>query len=94
MTTKLTVGSKTLRTTFFVLDASSHYNLLLGRDWIHANECVPSTLHEKLFRWVGECVKEIVPEGWPQVVDVEGIGHVNWAEADPIQISFIRVTEE
>nr|CAD1833033.1 unnamed protein product [Ananas comosus var. bracteatus] len=50
LTTELTIGSKTLRTTFFVVDADSHYNLLLGRDWIHANECVPSTLHEKLFQ--------------------------------------------
>nr|CAD1834648.1 unnamed protein product [Ananas comosus var. bracteatus] len=49
LTTEITVGSKTLRTGFFVVDAESHYNLLLGRDWIHANECVPSTLHGKLF---------------------------------------------
>nr|CAD1827515.1 unnamed protein product [Ananas comosus var. bracteatus] len=49
LTTELTVGSKTLRITFFVENASSHYNLLLRRDWIHANECVLSTLHGKLF---------------------------------------------
>lgn len=48
LTTEITVGSKTLRTTFFVVDADSHYNLL-GRDWIYANECVPLTLHRKLF---------------------------------------------
>ncbi|XP_020082161.1 uncharacterized protein LOC109705789 [Ananas comosus] len=47
--TDITVGSKTLRTAFFVVDADSQYNLLLGRDRIHANECVPSTLHGKLF---------------------------------------------
>ncbi len=48
LTTKITVDFKTLRTTFFVVDAASHYNLLLGRDRIHANECIPSKLHEKL----------------------------------------------
>ncbi len=49
LTTELTVESKTFLTAFFVVDAVSHYNLLLGRDWIHANKCVPSTLHGKLF---------------------------------------------
>jgi hypothetical protein len=42
---ELTVGSKTTPTTFFIVDAKGKYNLLLGRDWIHANGCVPSTLH-------------------------------------------------
>nr|CAD1840643.1 unnamed protein product [Ananas comosus var. bracteatus] len=94
--TEITVGSKTLRTTFFVVDADSHYNLLLGRDWIHANECVPSMLHGKLFQWIGDRVEEIRAKGWPQMVDVnsEGIGHINWADTDPDQISFVRVTEE
>lgn len=88
LTTKLTVGSKILRrvrTAFFVVDADSHYNLLLGHDQIHANECVPSTLHEKLFQWVGDRVKEIMVEGRPQTVDinVEGAGHINQADTDP-----------
>ena len=41
----LTIGSKTLPTTFFVINGKGAYNLLLGRDWIHANCCVPSTMH-------------------------------------------------
>lgn len=49
LTTKLTVGSKTLQTPFFVVDVDSNYNLLFGHDWIHTNEYVPSTLHGKLF---------------------------------------------
>jgi hypothetical protein len=39
------VGSKTVPTTFFVVDVNGRYNLLLSWDWIHANECVLSTLH-------------------------------------------------
>nr|CAD1839730.1 unnamed protein product [Ananas comosus var. bracteatus] len=66
LTTEITVGSKILRTTFFVVDADNHYNLLLGRDWIHANECVPSTLHGKLFQWIGDRVEEIRAEGRPK----------------------------
>ena len=42
---KLTIGSKTLLTTFFVIDGKGSYSLLLGRDWIHVNCCVPSTMH-------------------------------------------------
>ena len=42
---ELTIGSKTLQTTFFVIDGKGSYSLLLGRDWIHANCCVPSTMY-------------------------------------------------
>ena len=45
---ELTTSSKTLPTTFFVINAKGAYNLLLGRDWIHANYCVPSTMHQCL----------------------------------------------
>ena len=41
----LTIGSKTLLTTFFIIDGKGLYSLLLGHDWIHANCCVPSTMH-------------------------------------------------
>jgi hypothetical protein len=40
------IGSKTVPTTFFVVDVKGRYNVLLGQDWIHVNECVPSTLHQ------------------------------------------------
>jgi hypothetical protein len=42
---ELTVGSKTVPTAFFIVDVKGRYNVLLGRDWIHMNDCVPSTLH-------------------------------------------------
>ena len=45
---ELTIGSKTLATAFFVADVQGSYNLILGRDWIHANHCVPSSLHQFL----------------------------------------------
>jgi hypothetical protein len=54
---ELTVGSKTLATAFFVADVQGSYNLILGRDWIHANCCVPSSLHEFLIQWVGDAVE-------------------------------------
>jgi hypothetical protein len=42
----LTIGTKTLSTAFFVIKGRGSYNLLLGQDWIHANCCIPSTMHQ------------------------------------------------
>ena len=33
----ITIGSKTSLFSFFVIDSTTNYNILLGRDWIHAN---------------------------------------------------------
>ncbi len=54
---ELTVGSKTIPTTFFVIDGKGSYNLLLGSDWIHANCCIPSTMHQCLIQWQGRRLK-------------------------------------
>jgi hypothetical protein len=56
---ELTVGSKTVPTAFFMVDVKGRYNMLLGRDWIHANECVSSTLHQCVIQWVGDEVEVI-----------------------------------
>jgi hypothetical protein len=45
-----TVGSKSLATTFFIVEVQGNYSVILGRDWIHANRCVPSTLHRFLIQ--------------------------------------------
>ncbi|KAL6981031.1 hypothetical protein U1Q18_052683 [Sarracenia purpurea var. burkii] len=45
---QLTIGSRKMNATFFVVDSSTNYNMLLGRDCIHANGCVPSSLHQAL----------------------------------------------
>ena len=45
---ELTIGSKTLSMTFFLINGKGAYSLLLGRDWIHANCCIPSTMHQCL----------------------------------------------
>jgi hypothetical protein len=53
------VGSKTVPTTFFVVDVKGRYNVLLRRDWIHANECVPSTLHQCVIQWISDEVEVV-----------------------------------
>jgi hypothetical protein len=45
---ELTVGSKTLATVFFVTKVQGNYSVILGREWINANHCIPSTLHQFL----------------------------------------------
>jgi hypothetical protein len=42
---ELTVWSKSLSTAFFVIEVQGNYSVILGRNWIHANCCIPSTLH-------------------------------------------------
>jgi hypothetical protein len=56
---ELTIGSKTLATAFFVVETQGNFSLILGRDWIHANKCVPSTLHQMLIQWVDDEVEVV-----------------------------------
>ena len=57
---ELTVGRKTIPTSFFIVNSKSTYTVLLGRDWIHTNYCIPSTMHQYLVQWDGDEV-EVVP---------------------------------
>jgi hypothetical protein len=49
---ELTVGSKSLTTTFFVIEVQGNYSIILSYDWIHANRCIPLTLHQFLILWI------------------------------------------
>ena len=59
--------------------------MLLGRDWIHANCCIPSTMHQCLVQWVGDSVEvvkadapfsiataEALPWNYDQVICISG----------------------
>ena len=56
---EVTVGSKTIPTAFFIFEGKVNYSALLGRDWIHANCCIPSTLHQCLVQWVSGNVEVV-----------------------------------
>ena len=56
----ITMGSNRLSFTFFVMNAKPTYSVLLGRDWIHFNQSIPSTLHQLLMFWDKGKVK-VVP---------------------------------
>jgi hypothetical protein len=55
----LTVRSKTVLTSFFIVSRKSTYTVLLGRDWIHANCYIPSTMHQCLIQWDGDEVEVV-----------------------------------
>ena len=54
------VGSKVATVAFFVVNTDSVYNALLGRDWIHSNWVVPSSLHQVLVFWKDDNNIEVV----------------------------------
>ena len=56
---ELTVASKTLATAFFVLEVQGNFSLILERDWIHANQCIPSTLHQFLIQWISDEIEVV-----------------------------------
>jgi hypothetical protein len=55
----LTVGSKIVQTSFFIVSSKSMYTVLLGRDWIHANYCIPSMMQQCLIQWDGDEVEVV-----------------------------------
>jgi hypothetical protein len=68
---ELMLGSKSMSTALFVMDIKGNDNVLLGRDWIHANRCVPSTLHQCVIQWVGDEVEVIKADNSTCVAIVE-----------------------
>jgi hypothetical protein len=67
----LMIGSKTLLTTFFVIEGKGAYSLLLGRDWIHANCCIPSTMHQQLVQWVDDDIEVVQADDSVSVANIE-----------------------
>jgi hypothetical protein len=67
----LMIGSKTLLTTFFVIEGKGAYSLLLGRDWIHANFCVPSTMHQQLIQWVDDEIEVVQADDSVSMANME-----------------------
>jgi hypothetical protein len=55
----LTVRSKIVSTSFFIVSSKSMYTVLLRRDWIHANCCIPSTMYQFLIQWDDEEVEVV-----------------------------------
>lgn len=67
------VGSKTSYIVFFVIDTNTRYLVLLGRDWIHANYYIPSTLHQVIILWNGDKMELVQVEEKPYMSCVNNI---------------------
>ena len=98
MNVELTIRSKTLLTIFFVIDGKGSYSLLLGRDWIHANYCVPSTMHQCLIQWHGVDVELVHAD---ESMSIPTVNLVFWELGDfecfSVKIwegGFVRVNNE
>jgi hypothetical protein len=36
-----------------------NYSVILSRDWIHANHCIPFTLHQFLIQWIDDEIEVV-----------------------------------
>ena len=61
----ITIGSKTTLSAFFVIDSTANYNILFRRDWIHANQCLSSSLHQFLLFWKGNEIEVVQADKQP-----------------------------
>ena len=56
-----------------MLDSTANYNILLRRDWIHANWCVLSSLHQFLLFWKGNEVEVVREDKQPFMVAIGSV---------------------
>jgi hypothetical protein len=56
---ELTIGSKSLATSFFIIEVQGNYNVILGHDWFHAKHCIHSTLHQFLIQWINNKIEVV-----------------------------------
>jgi hypothetical protein len=84
----LIVGSKTVPTSFFIVSSKSTYTVLLGRDWIHANCCIPSMMHQCLIQWDGDEVEVVHADG---TIEISLAAMSVWDAEDQEPISGINL---
>jgi hypothetical protein len=56
---ELTVGRKSVATAFFIIEVQGNYSIILDCNWIHANRCIPSTLHQFMIQWIDDEIKVV-----------------------------------
>ena len=67
------VGSKTSLSAFIKINSNANYNAFLGRDWIHADWCVLSSLHQFLLFWKGDEVEVVWADKQPLIATSDSI---------------------
>jgi len=93
----LTISSKTLPTTFFVINGKGSYSLLLGRDWIHANCCIPSTMHQCLIQWIGDVVEVVAADSSFSIASAEACewsyGMISCFSGQAWETEFLKIAD-
>jgi hypothetical protein len=56
---ELTVGRKSIATAFFIIEVQGNYSIILDCNWIHANHCIPSTLHQFMIQWIDDEIEVV-----------------------------------
>jgi hypothetical protein len=82
------MGSKTIPTSFFIVSSKSTYTILLGRDWIHANCCIPSMMHQCLIQRDGDEVEVVHAD---DSIEISLIAMSVWDAEDQEPISGISL---
>ena len=74
-----------------MIDSIENYDILLRRDWIHANWCVPSSLRQFLLFWKGNEV-EVVWENNQPFMTATGFVEARYYDQEfgPIKFTSIR----
>jgi hypothetical protein len=97
---ELMVGSKIMPTTFFMVDIKGCYNVLLKRDWIHANECVPSTLHQCVIQWISDEVEVVQADEdvciamTESQVDIQGLKMKCLTDNDLMGYDYVSISKD
>jgi hypothetical protein len=73
---ELTVGSNSLATAFFIVEMQGNYSVILDRDWIHSNHCIPSTLHPFLIQWIDDEIEVVHTDASTYIVLADA--SANW----------------
>ena len=98
MNVELTIGSKTLLTTFFIIDGKGSYSLLIGHDWIHANCCVSLTMHQCVIQWHGDDVELVRTDESMSIATVDlvfwELGDFECFSSKLWEGGFIRINDE
>ncbi|RYQ92526.1 hypothetical protein Ahy_B09g098753 [Arachis hypogaea] len=74
VTLTVKVGSSERHSMFVVVPSKASYNALLGRDWIHGVNVVPSTVHQSVLLWT--------EEGKPEIIKVDSSFYVEQMHVD------------
>jgi hypothetical protein len=84
----LAVESKTVPTSFFIINSKSTYTVLLGMDWIHANCCIPFMMHQCLIQWDGDEVEVVHAD---DSIEISHVAMSIWDTEDQELISRISL---